>query len=422
VSARCSLTCLLLLASAAACKRDDDTKQGGAPADSAIPSAALSVAPPSPAALDANGCLTELDYLTPPKKYGTGDLFRSIVVDGDQIFVSNIEHVLRVPLAGGEPQVHSKAPGLLLDGNAVFWSSGERLLTQSAGESIFMASPKAGGAWEAILDLSQEKLGGGRDTATRILQQVGKGKKGPVVQAGKALFDGNAFYWPETTGKDAAATSSIRTVPLAGGEVRALHETSGTIRKLTRAGDRLVFRLSLPPSKKQLDEQAAKTKEGKIALAVRGEQHLASLPLAGGEATRLARIDNMGALVLLADGSTVYVTGYENEDLTRPGLYRIDAAPGSKLVRIDEQVLTDGEGFVYEDRVVLTGSGILKAGSLKTGLVVLTGTRNATSLSRAACLDSRYTAHAHAVAGKTLLMSVIEGKSQLASIIKIPLP
>jgi hypothetical protein len=355
---------------------------------------------------------SQFDFLVPFQKYGDSDLIRSIVVDGNQVLFRNMKDVYRVPLAGGTPVVVSKAPELDLDGRTMVWVAGDRLLTQSPHEPIFMASPKGGGPWTTIIDLSREKLGGGRSAANKLLHDIGKGSSSAT--AGQAIFDGASFYWPEkhAAAKGAAPSSSIRTVALSGGNARTLYEGPGTFGTLTKAGDRLVFIVSEPAPPAQ------------IGLKVTNS--LWSVPLAGGKAELLVKIGNLfGSEVLVTDGPTLYLTGYQNDDLSKPGLFRTTAVPGSPLERLEPHPL-NGTGFLYEDRVVLVGTGTLgnpAPGTVpETGRVVFTGSRKGGPLERTACIVGNYTTHAYAVAGKTLLISIFKSDDRLAGIIRIALP
>src|SRR5581483_11291497 len=122
-----------------------------------------------------------------------------------------------------------------------------------------------------------------------------------------------------------------------------------------------------------------------------------------------------------------YLSGYQDEDIQKPGLFRISARPGSTLERIDDRHL-GGEGFVYGDRFVLAGHGSIEPkpphgdvfGNL--GLVVMTGDRHGGGLQRAACIRGNYTEHAYAIAGKSLLVSILNSDDRKAAIVRIPLP
>ena len=403
--------------------------EGAAPAASGAPAAALAAASAVAAAavpagkLDKNGCTTAVEFLVPPQKYGDSDLVRAIVIDGKEVYFRNMRDVFKLPLAGGQPAAHSKGPGLSLSGRTVLWASGDRLLTQSSLEPIFMSAPKAGGTWTNFIDLTAAKRGGGRDAATRILQGIG-GKSAPT--ASQAAFDGQAFYWAETTkqgrGPNAPETSVVKSVPLAGGEARTLYETAGDIGEVTRAGDRIAFMHTAPPSPEQLQKQAADKKAGKLVLGVRGESHLMSIPLGGGEPKKLMRISGlfMGA-VLGADGSSVYASGYAEEDPAKPGIYRIDPSGASPPVRLDTRVL-NGDAYVSGDTVILVGSGTVEPGTSKSGQFIYTTKRDAPTLTRAVCIADGYTLHASAVSGKTALLGLHQTATSLASIARVSLP
>ncbi len=407
----------------AACNEKVSSSTPAADSAAAVPSAEPAARPSASSATSGGACLRELDYLVPPTRYGDSDLVRAIVVDGDQAYFRNLTDVFRVPLAGGRPALLSKGPGLLLSGRTVLWASGDRLLTQSAGEPIFMGSPKGGGAWSSFIDLTAAKLGGGRDVATRILQ--GLGGKASAPKATQAAFDGETFYFAEITrgkGAQAPASSVVKSVPLAGGEAKTLYTTAGEIGEVTRAGDRIVFVHTSPPSAEQLEKQRARRKTNEFAAAARGESHLKAIPLAGGEARELMRISHFIANVVLgADGKNVYVSGYANEDLTKPGIFRVDSTNGS-VEQLDQRTL-HGAAFVSGERLVFIGEGNLEPGKLESGQLVLTSERQGKSLSRAACVSDRYTLHASAVSSGTALLALFEkGDPPLASIAKIPLP
>lgn len=412
------LWCLTLAAWLPACHRD----HGGSGSSA---SAAPSSQGPT-AGTTSTECLTQFDFLVPFQKYGDSDLIRSIVVDGDQVVFRNMTDVFRVPLAGGTPTIVSKAPALTLDGKTTVWVAGDRLVSQSPHEPIFMASPKAGGAWTTIIDLSHEKLGGGRSTTNRILHDIGKGSSSAT--AGSAIFDGTSFYWTEhrAAARGSVPSSSIRTVALSGGDGRTLYEAPGEFGSLAKAGDHLVFmHLDPPPPDPEADKHGA-AKKGGFHIAPKGPSALWSIPIAGGKAERLIRIANMfGNEVMLTDGPTVYVTGYEDEDISKPGIFRIAATGGSGAEQLEAHAM-QGAGFLYGDRVVLVGSGLLgkpAPGTVpQSAKIVLTGARKGGKLERTACIVGNYTTHAYAVAGKTLLISIFRSDDRLAGIIRISLP
>ena len=130
------------------------------------------------------------------------------------------------------------------------WVQGDRSISQSPGEPIFVSFPKAGGALSTIIDVSKEKLGGGRSITTRILSGIGG--KGTATHAGPALFDGTSFFWIEDTKAGTTYSWAIKRVPLAGGPSVSLYDSKGELSSLTKVGDRLVFFRDEPesPSKK----------------------------------------------------------------------------------------------------------------------------------------------------------------------------
>ncbi|HYJ09279.1 MAG TPA: hypothetical protein VEX18_09720 [Polyangiaceae bacterium] len=374
-----------------------------------------------PSKLDSRGCASALDFLVPPQRYGDSDLVRAIVVGGDQVYFRNMSDVFKVPVAGGTPSLHSKGPGLSLSGTTVLWASGDRLLTQSAGEPIFMGAAKSGGEWSNLIDLTTAKLGGGREAATRILQGLG-GKLAP--KASQADFDGESFYFAEIStgrGANAPAMSTLKTVPLRGGEARTLFEVAGEIAEVVRAGDRLAFMHTAPPSPEQLAKQQADRKAKKITFGARGERWLTSIPVSGGEAKKLMRISNIiTGTVLGADGNNVYASGYADENPTKPGIYRVDAASGGSE-RLDQRVLS-GEVHVSGEQLIFVGSGDIEPGKSEHGQLALSAARGAKSLTRHACVKDGYTLHASAVSGKTAFLALFKGDTNLASIARFSLP
>ena len=404
---------------------------GGAPSASVAAIAGSSPVPAVPggkaAEAPAGGtCRAPLEYLVPPRKYGDSDLVRAIVIDGDQVFFRNMEEAFRVPLAGGAPASLGKAPALSLTGATALWASGDKLLTQSPGEPIFMSAAKSGGAWSSFLDLSAAKLGGGRDAATRILQGIGK--QG-APRASAAAFDGQAFHYAESTrgkGANAPAKSVLNSVALSGGEPRTLYRADGELRDVTRAGDHLAFLLTLPPTPEQVRRNEAERKTKKYAFGVKGESYLMSIPVAGGDPKKLLRIGpfmsglGLGGVVLGADGDKLYVSGYRDEDLQKPGIFRVDAG-GAGIETIDSRVLS-GSAFASGDTLVLIGGGMVDPKGTRYGQLVLTAPRQGKSLTLHSCVPQTFTLHASAVSGKVALLSLFEGSTNLASIAKVALP
>jgi hypothetical protein len=414
---------LLLSCAGLACNKP--SAEGSAPSASASPgvAAATPTAASVPsAAVDSDGCMTELQYLLPPQKYGDADLIRSLLVDGDQIYFRNMSDVFRMPLAGGAPSALSKGPALLLMSTPVIWASGDRLVTQSAGEPIFMDSPKTGGDWKSFIDLTKEKLGGGRDVTTRILHGIGGGSRG--AKATRAAFDGKDFYWAEITrgkGLKGPASSVLRTVPLAGGVARTLYETPGEIGEVTVAGDRLVFVLTAPPSAEKLAKAEQARKTNKLSFGAMGDSRLYAVPAAGGEAKPIGRVKNIiGHTVLGADGTNVYLGGYLDEDAKQPGIYRVDAAGVKPLEKLDDRVVT-GDAWVAGDKIVFVGGGFTQPGSLTSVQLVLTAPRTGGRTTRVACIGGRHSNHASAVANRTAYLALFS-QTRLASIAKVPLP
>jgi hypothetical protein len=409
---------------AVACKGGSGGQASPQPSG-ATASATLAAAPAASApAKSASGCLAQPDYLVPPQKYGdSGDLIRAVLVDGDQVFFRNMSDLMRVPLAGGPVVTVGKAPALSLRGTTQLFQAGDELVMQSPGEPIFMKAKKSGGAWTSFIDLTAEKRGGGRDVATRILQGLGKSGT-PAASA--AAFDGKAFYYAEITrgkGHDAPASSVLKSVSFGGGEPQKLFETPGEISEVTRVGELVAFHLVLPPTAEQLKENEAQRKKSKFVFGVAGENWLMSVPVAGGTGKRLMRLSSffsggiVGTTTMLgADGNQLYVSGYANEDLTKPGIYRIEVASGTSQ-QLDKRFVR-GDAYVSGDRVVIVGTGMVEPPSSNHAALVLTVPRDGTSLTLSGCVESSL--HASALAGGVAILSLFQTSTGMASIAKVP--
>lgn len=345
-------------------------------------------------------------YLLPPTNWD-GDLVRAITVDGDQVYYRNLREGFRIPLEGGQPTLLSKAPGLILSGQgAQFWVQGDRLLTQSSAEAVFLESPKSGGEWSIFL--GSQKAPGGRDAATRILANIGG--KGNATYATEAAFDGENFYWaerPRLVRADQIAPSTIKTIPLAGGTPRTLFESPGEIDAIVKADQRLGFVHVVPTP-------GAKSMSGKP-----GETYLSSIPLAGGEVKNLMHAEM--PKVLAADGTDVFVGAYWKGDFTKGGLYRVDTTGTRAPELFDPTVFAVGKGFVSRDQVVFVGTAPLEIGKPKFGVVVLAGERNGKGLRRVACIETRSSVYAGAVTDGLVLVALYEPSTNQASIAKIPI-
>jgi len=388
-------------------------------------SATVAAAPGAAApAKSPEGCIMQPDYLVPPQKYRDRDLIRAVLVDGDQVFFRNMTEMMRVPLAGGAVVNLGKAP--MLPGTTPFFQAGDELLMQSPGEPIFMKAKKSGGAWTSFIDLTAAKKGGGRDVTTRILE--GLGKAAPA-RASAAAFDGKAFYYAEITqgkGRDAPASSVLKRVSFGGGEPQKLFETPGEISEVTPIGDQIAFHLVLPPTAEQLKAKAEERKKSKYVFGVAGENWVMAVPAAGGVGKRLMRLSSlfsgglMGTSTILgADGNQLYVSGYADEDMLKPGVYRIDLASGGSQ-QLDKRFVR-GDAYVVGDRVVIVGSGAIAPPKIDHATLVLTVPRGGTSLTLASCVADTSSLHASTVTGNVLLLSLFLKSEGLAGIAKLPL-
>ncbi len=391
---------------AVACKGQSEGPPAAAASASGAAAPVAAAASGPAAAKTADGCLTTVDHLVQPQKYPDGDLIRAVLVDGAEVYFRNMHDLMRVPLAGGAITTVGKAPSLSLRGTTELWLAGDELVMQSPGEPIFMKAKKSGGEWRSFIDLTAAKKGGGRDAATRILQGFGKAA---APLASDAAFDGKAFYYAEITrgkGRDAAATSKLETVAFTGGDPKVLFTTPGEISEVTRAGDQLAFHLLLPPTAEQVKAAEAERKKSKFAFAASGGNWVMSVPLAGGEPKRLMRIGSLfnGGLIrtnmiLGADDSKLYLSGYADEEPTKPGIYRVDVASGGPE-QLDKRTVR-GSSYVVGDRVVIVGSGALDASHLNHGTLVLTVPRDGKSVSLAGCVADKSTLRAEVPSSST---------------------
>jgi hypothetical protein len=408
-----------------ACKREGGAQPSGSSGANAVAAASVAAGPASSAGVGENGCGAPSDYLVPPQKYPDGDLIRALIVDGDRLLFRNAHELMSVPLAGGPVATVGKAPALSLRGTTELWQVGDELVMQSPGEPIFMKGKKSGGTWTSFIDLTAAKLGGGRDATTRLLQSLGKSTT-PVTSA--ADFDGKAFYYAEITqgkGRDAPASSTLKSVAFGGGAPQTLFESPGEISEVTRVGDQLAFHLVLPPTAEQLKAKEEERKKNKFAFGVSGESWLMSVPAAGGAGKRLLRLSSLfnGGLIqtstiLGADGSRLYVSGYLEEDLQKPGVFRIDF-PSGESVQLDKRFIR-GKAYVSGDQVVLVGSGTVEPGKAR-GTLLLTLPRDGKTVTFVSCIANAWSLHASALAPKAVLLSLFETSTGLASIAKLPL-
>jgi len=418
---------ILALSLTVGCKRDVDQAVGSAAgattaAPAKVDGPATSPAPGSApsGSLTAEGCVAEPDYLLPPTAFGDRDLIRAIFVQGSDVYLANMTDVLRLPLAGGAATKVAKTPGMTLSGRMTLWGDGTRLLTQSSGEPIFMELRPGQDQFTTFLDFTAEQRGGGRDAATRILQGIGKGTQ--AMRAGWADFDGQAFHWTESPAqRRQVGVGRVRSVPLIGGEPKTLYEAPGTADGLVRAGSHLVFIHTEPPDPVALAKYEADRKAKKYGPEPKGKSTLVSIPLAGGQAVPLLRMSQwMSRAVLVTDGETVFASGYLDEDLQKPGVYRVEASGGA-VEALDPRVVT-GEGVRYPGGVALVGSSFIAKGVLQTGVLVLAVPKGASTSVQVACFTNRFTMHAVGISGSTLLVSLLDGQTGLASVVRLPLP
>lgn len=415
----------LVGAGSLSCKREGGARPGGSSGANAVAAPSVAAAPASSAGIGEDGCRAPSDYLVAPQKYSDGDLIRALIVDGDRVVFRNAHELMSVPLAGGPVVTVGKAPALSLRGTTELWQLGDELVMQSPGEPIFMKAKKSGGTWTSFIDLSAAKQGGGRDAATRLLQSLGKAA---TLAVSAADFDGKAFYYAEISqakGRNAQALSTLKSVAFGGGTPQTLFESPGEISEVTRVGDQLAFHLVLPPTAEQLKANEEERKRNKFAFGVSGENWVMGVPLAGGSGKRLMRLSSLfnGGLIqtstiLGADGSRLYVSGYAEEDLQKPGVFRIDL-PSGESVQLDKRFIR-GKAYVSGDEVVLVGSGTVAPGKGR-GTLVLTAPRDGKSVTLVSCIANTWSLHASALAPHAVLLSLFETSTGMASIARLPL-
>lgn len=388
----------------------DKEKEEGLPA----PVPAKNVAPKAIAADPAP------DYLVPPTTYGESDLIRALLVDRDQVYFANLSDVFRVPLGGGPPVPLSKTPGMALNGQFVLWGSEERLLAQSPGESIFMESPKAGGLWKTFLDLGEGKVGGGRDATARILQGVGK--SGEKTRATFADFDGRDFYWSlqKLGAKGEVLSSKLLSVSLAGGPAKVVLDEPGTISEVHRLGERLVFLYTRAPSPAALAEYERARKKDPYRSRPSGPSGAFVLTPGQGAPELLMPLSHiLSPVILVGDDSQVILSGFEDGDFKRGGIFRVPLGGGAPE-KVDSRALA-GQGFVMGDSFVIAGNGPAENGTADQGEVAIVVPRRGGPVRQVSFLADRSTTHARALAGDVLLLSRYDAAQNKASIVKVPL-
>jgi hypothetical protein len=256
----------------------------------------------------------------------------------------------------------------------------------------------------------------------------GVGKAGSST-ATSAAFDGKTFYYAEITrgkGRDAPASSVLKSVSFGGGEAQKLFETPGEISEVTRVGDQITFHLVLPPTAEQLKAKDEERKKSKYVFGAVGENWVMAVPVAGGTGKRLMRLSSIfsGGLlgtntILGADGNQLYLSGYADEDAQKPGVFRVDVASGGSQ-QLDKRFVR-GDAYVVGDRVVIVGTGAIEPGKLDHGALVLTVPRGGTSLTLVSCVADISSLHASAMAGDVVLLSLFLKRDALAGIAKVPL-
>jgi hypothetical protein len=374
------------------------------------------------AAPGVDGCLTPSDFVVPFQHYDRNDLIRNILVDGQDLVFRNYTEVFRVPMSGGTPASLNKMPGGIMD--APMWIDGDRVLSQSPGEPILIAMPKTGGTFTTLLDASAEKLGGGRPVVTRLLHDIGTGTH--RARADEMILDGAHLYWIEQQGSSPKITGSkVRRIARTGGAAETLYEWPGELSDLGKAGDRLVFFQREPAKAPEKSKDSSKIAAALAeAAAADTPSNLMAMPESGGKP--LVRMAGLKGSLLLTDGPTVYVSGYADGRLDKPGVFRLSANTTTDPEMVDWRHLSMASGYVYGDRVVLVGIGLRVPATPgaypSSGHVVLTGPRSGGKLERTACLEDGYAAHAEAVSGKTLFLSVFRQQDRMAALATLPLP
>lgn len=361
----------------------------------------------------------EPDYLVPPTQYGEHDVIRDLLVSGGDVYFATLSDVFRVPLTGGASTAISKTPGMTLAGQFVLWEDGERLVAQSPSEPIFMESPKAGGPWKTFLDLTPNKVGGGRDAVTRLFQGLGKGEK---KRATFADFDGTDFYLSlqNVGAMSSVSSSSILKVPLNGGTPEVLLDTPGEIDEVHRYGKDIVFKYTKLPSAEQLAEYEKARKKTPYTPKPKGPTGVFAFTPGAGQPRLLMSLTHMvSSLILVGDESQVLLTGFEEGDFKRGGTFRVSLAGGAPQ-KIDARPFS-GEGFVYGDSFVIAGSASAQPGALKAGEVVLVVPRARGQNRQVTALVDEWTTHARALAGDTLLLCRYSERDNRAAVVRIGL-
>jgi hypothetical protein len=353
-----------------------------------------------PRVVSSSRCSLNFEYLVPPHKseHAVHGAISAIVADGAQVYFRNLRELYRVPLSGGQATLVSNLPPLTTS----LYISGERLLVQAMGDPVFLASPKSGGAWSPIIDLTR--------------------KGAPMSLASEAVFDGSTFYWAEggTRSDVPSAPAVLRSVALADRKPKTIFRRAGDIDEVTKAGDQIVFLYTEPPSAEQLRLAAEERRHRTQTFPLRGEQHLMSVPIAGGDAKLVADVSKFVADVILGtDGSSVYFSNSMDRTTAKRGIYRTDTN-GSPPERIDERGL-QGRALVAGNNLIFAGNIELVPESVTLQEAVLSMPRDGARLKLVDCASGN-AAGAYAVAGQYLLMSLFNMNTQKASIAKIALP
>lgn len=315
-------------------------------------------------------CVSAPDGLFAARQFGESDLIRQIIADGDTLYFRTLDALMKVPTAGGEPQL---VADLSAHPPSEFWVLEDTLLLRSTADLLTV--PKSGGPAVA----SGPAL-----------------SPSPTNFAATQVADG-AVYWLASDSK----RHGIYRRELAGTTTDKLYETADELHGLQLVAGNLYFVNTTAHS-------------------------IQSLPVAGGSPESVIDADGDDA-ILSADAANLYVSGVIGASTsTNYGLYRqpiSGAAPAHLVTGLFSEDTTStantraGAYFAAPANVSLNHAD---PSDVSPALLFAAPSDSETAVRW--CIDSSYTVHALAVQGSTAYVSVYKTSANQATIARVLMP
>ncbi len=318
----------------------------------------------------ADSCVKTPDAVFPAQQFGESDLIRQIAVDGSTLYFRTQDTVLKVPAAGGKPEV---VADLSMQEPSEFWLQADTLLVRS--DDLLLTVPKAGGAPTAL--------------GAALLPA-------PTNFAATQL-NGTDFYWVAND----SSNYGIYHRTLSGSTVDTVYSSKDELRDLQLVGSTLYF-------------------VNKTAADIEG------VPAAGGTPTKLTAADTSDDIVSGDDKSLFVIGSLGAQSSTNYGLYRQPITGGDAVLlqmgafitdALDTATDSSGAYFAAPSNV---SPNHADPTDVSPALIFAAPSDTAAQLRW--CIASSYTLHALAVQDKTAYVSVYSGSANKATIARVTLP